>query len=241
MENKEKNTKKTYSDEEVQALLEEKEKELKSKALAWVEEKAQEKAEIRAVAIAEEYRELSAEEKRFEQDKKQLQFYIEEWALPQDMTLWKMMMNRQLGRELWLSLIQTINWIAFVNWRPAVYWETYLSLITKNWYKINVIEETEEKVEVELVWPNWAQKWSFTKKEAEKLWVLSKWVWAKYPIRMMRYKAIRNAQNVLCPEILGWAYLAEEAREIEEVQVEEKEEIKAEEKFNSLQEKYGNI
>ena len=57
----------------------------------------------------------------------------------------------------------------------------------------------------------------------------------------MRYKAIRNAQNVLCPEILGWAYLAEEAREIEEVQVEEKEEIKAEEKFNSLQEKYGNI
>ncbi len=33
-------------------------------------------------------------------------------------------------------------------------------------------------------------------------------------------------KNVLCPEILGWAYLAEEAREIEEAQAEEKEEIK---------------
>ena len=232
---------KLYTQQEVDEIIKQKETEMKEKALVWVEEKSQEKAEIRAIAMAEEYRELSAEEKRFEQDKKQLQFYIEEWALPQDMTLWKMMMNRQLGRELWLSLIQTINWIAFVNWRPAVYWETYLSLITKNWYKINVIEETEEKVEVELVWPNGTQKWSFTKKEAEKLWVLSKWVWAKYPIRMMRYKAIRNAQNVLCPEILGWAYLAEEAKEIEEAQVGEKEEIKVEEKINSLQEKYGNI
>lgn len=232
---------KLYTQQEVEEIIKQKEIEIKEKALVWVEEKAQEKAEIRAQALALQFRELTPEEQQFERDKRQIEFYVAEWALPQDMTLWKMMMNRQLGRELWLSLIQTINWIAFVNWRPAVYWETYLSLITKNWYKINVIEETEEKVEVELVWPNWAQKWSFTKKEAEKLWVLSKWVWAKYPIRMMRYKAIRNAQNVLCPEILGWAYLAEEAREIEEVQVEEKEEIKAEEKFNSLQEKYGNI
>lgn len=213
MENKVKNIKKTYSEEEVQALLEEKEKELKSKALAWVEEKAQEKAEIRAIAIAEGYRELSAEEKRFEQDKKQLEFYIQEWALPQDLTLWKMMMNRQLWRELGLSLIQTINWIAFVNWRPAVYWETYLSLITKNWYKINVIEETEEKVEIELEGPNWKQKWSFTKDEAIKAW-LWKNVYLKYPIRMLRYKAIRNAQNILCPEIMWWAYLVEEEKEI---------------------------
>jgi hypothetical protein len=69
---------KLYTQQEVDEIIKQKETEIKEKALVWVEEKAQEKAEIRAVAIAEEYRELSAEEKRFEQDKKQLQFYIEE-------------------------------------------------------------------------------------------------------------------------------------------------------------------
>lgn len=232
---------KLYTQQEVDEIIKQKETEIKEKALIWVEEKSQEKAEIRAQALALQFRELTPEEQQFERDKKQIEFYVTEWALPEGMNLWKMMINRQLGRELWLSFMQTINGVAFINWKPSVYGETFLSLIVKNWYKIKVLEETEEKVEVELEWPNGTQKWSFTKKEAEKLWVLSKWVWAKYPIRMMRYKAIRNAQNVLCPEILGWAYLAEEAREIEEVQVEEKEEIKAEEKFNSLQEKYGNI
>ena len=233
--------KKTYSEEEVQELLEKQKQELKEQTKEFIEKKSQELWEVKAVRLAEEYRELSLEEKQFHQDKKQIEFYVREWALPEGMNLWKMMICRQLWRELWLSFMQTMNWIAFVNWKPSVYGETYLSLIVKAWYKINVIEETQEKVEIELVWPNGSQKWSFTKKEAEKLWVLSKWVWAKYPIRMMRYKAIRNAQNVLCPDILGWAFLVDEAREIEVAQVEEKEEIKAEEKFNSLQEKYGNI
>lgn len=209
---------KKYTEQEVKELLEKEKIELKEKAKKWADEKAQEIAESRAVIIAEEYRELSAEEKRFEQDKKQLQFYIEQWALPSDMTLGKMMMNRQLGRELWLSLIQTINGIAFVNGRPSVYGETYLSLITKAGYKINVISESEEKVEVELVWPNGTQKGSYTKEEAQKAW-LWKNVYLKYPIRMLRYKAIRNAQNVLCPDILGGAYLYEEEQEIANVTV----------------------
>ena len=32
---------------------------------------------------------------------------------------------------------------------------------------------------------------------------------------MLRYKAIRNAQNILCPEIMWWAYLYEEAQEVQ--------------------------
>jgi hypothetical protein len=42
----------------------------------------------------------------------------------------------------------------------------------------------------------------------------------KYPVRMLRYKAIRNAQNVLCPEIMWGAYLYEEASEIQTGSVE---------------------
>lgn len=211
---------KTYSEEEVKELLEKQKDELRKETVSFISEKsleiAEKKAEVMAIEIAEKNRELSYEEKKFEQDKKELQFYIKEGALPADMTLGKMMINRQLGRELWLTLIQTINWIAFVNWKPSVYWETFLSLIVKHWYKINVLQETEEFVEVELEWPNWKQKWSFSKKEAELAW-LWKNVYLKYPKRMLRYKAIRNAQNILCPEIMWWAYLVDETHEVTNV------------------------
>lgn len=208
---------KTFTQEEVQKLLDLQKEQLRQETVWFIAEKsteiAEKKATNMALIMAEQYKELSIEEKLFEQDKKQLLFYIDDKALPADMTLWKMMMCRQLGRELGLSLIQTINWIAFVNWKPSLFWETYLSLITKNGYKINVLEETEESVEIELVWPNGTQKWKFTKKEAElaQIW---KNVYLKYPKRMLRYKAIRNAQNILCPHITWGAYLTDEAEEV---------------------------
>ena len=217
------NTEKMYSQKELDDILEQERKRLREEAVSYIAEKsteiAEKKANIMALQIAERQKELSIEERLFEQDKQQIQFYIEQQALPTDMTLWKMMMNRQLWRELWLSLIQTINWVAYVRGKPTIYWETYLSLITKNWYKINVLKENEEEVEVELVWKNWSQKWKATKKEAEKAWVW-KDVYLKYPVRMLRYKAIRNAQNVLCPEIMWGAYLYEEASEIQTGSVE---------------------
>lgn len=208
---------KTYSQEEVNELLERQKEDLRKETVTFISEKAMEladkKAQSMALELAEQYKDLSLEERKFEQDKKQLQFYIEEWALPSDMTLGKLMIIRQLWREIWLNLIQCINWIAFVNWKPAVYGETYLSLITKNWYKINVIKETDDEVEIELVWPNGKQNGSFSKKDAELAW-LRKNVYLKYPKRMLRYKAIRNAQNILCPEIMCWANLVDEANEI---------------------------
>jgi len=42
---------------------------------------------------------------------------------------------------------------------------------------------------------------------------------------MLRYKAIRNAQNILCPEIMGGAYLNEEAEEIKRDTTQDIEEI----------------
>ena len=232
--------KETYTQAEVQELLEKQKQELKEQTKEFIDKKSEEIWEAKAIRLAEEYRELTLEEKQFHQDKKQIEFYVAEWALPEGMNLWKMMICRQLWRELGLSFMQTMNGIAFVNWKPSVYGETYLSLIVKNWYKINVLEENEEKVEIELDWPNGKQKWSFTKKEAEKLWILNKGVWSKYPVRMMRYKAIRNAQNVLCPEILGWAYLFDEAKEIEEEQEKIVNEEKIEEKVEDLKDKYLN-
>lgn len=208
---------KNFTQEEVDEMLENQKENLRKETVWFIAEKsteiAEKKANKLAIKIADEYKDLTIEQKQFEQDKKQIEFYIEQWALPSDMTLGKMMINRQLWRELGLSLIQTINWIAFVNWRPSVYWETYLALITKNWYKINVIKETQEEVEIELEWRNWKQKGKFTKEEAQKAW-LWKNVYLKYPTRMLRYKAIRNAQNILCPEIMWWAYLQEEAEEL---------------------------
>ncbi len=210
-------TQETYTALEVRGLLIQQQEDLKETAKEWVLEQAEllapKLAKSQAIVLADEYRELTPRLKDLENDKKELQFYIDDWAIPEDMTLGKMVMCRQLGKELWLSLIQTMNWIAFIHWKPAIYWETYLSLITKNKYKINVISESVEKVEVELDWPNWKQKGSFTQKEAETAW-LWKGVYLKYPARMLRYRAIRNAQNVLCPEIMWGAYLVDEAEEI---------------------------
>lgn len=207
---------KKYTQEQLDKKLEEQKVKLKSEVKDWVDEKATELSEVRAVTLANEYKEKSPRMKELEDDKQELQFYIDGWALPSDMTLAKMVMNRQLWKELWLSLIQTINGVAFVNGKPAVYGETYLSLITKAGYRIEVLEESNEKVEIELISPDWKhkQKWSYTKEEAKKAWQ-RKNVFLKYPKRMLRYKAIRNAQNVMCPHIMWGAYLVDEAEEID--------------------------
>lgn len=213
---------KSYSQEEVNKLLDLQKEELRRETVGFIAEKsteiAEKKAETLAVQLAEQYRDLTLEEKQFEQDKKQLEFYIWQNAMPSDMTLGKLMMCRQLWRELGLSLIQTINGIAFIKWKPSVYGETYLALITKHWYKINVISESNESVEVELEWPSWKAIWKFTKEDAQ-LAGLRKDTYLKYPRRMLRYKAIREAQNILCPNILWWAYLTDEAIESQNIRV----------------------
>jgi hypothetical protein len=85
------NTEKMYSQKELDDILEQERKRLREEAVSYIAEKsteiAEKKANIMALQIAERQKELSIEERLFEQDKQQIQFYIEQQALPTDMTL----------------------------------------------------------------------------------------------------------------------------------------------------------
>lgn len=207
------NDEKKYSENELKLILEKQEIELRAKVKDYIDEKADEKAEIRALAIVEENKEISPEMRRFEESKKMIQYYIQGGALPADMTEPKMMMLKEFWGNLGLSLMECISWMAFIKWKPSVYWAVFISLLTRNNYKIKFIKKTAEECEVELEWPNWKAKWFFNKEMAVKAGIW-KDVYLKYPERMLSYKAIREAQNFLCPEILWWVYLVEEAWEI---------------------------
>lgn len=204
---------KMYTQKELDALLDLQKDELKEKSKDWVREKAEEIAKSQALVLAEEYKELSPMMKKFEEDKKVIQYYIAWWALPADMNEQKMMMLKNFWEALGLSLMECITWMCFINGRPALYGSVYISMLTRNWYKIEFLEKTAEKVKVKLTWPNWEQEWYFDKKMAESAWIWKN-VYLKYPTRMLSYKAIRDAQNFLCPDILGWVPLVEEADEI---------------------------
>lgn len=237
----------TYNQEQLDKKLEDQKKELLEKTKDFINEKSEEiakwKAKKIALVLANEYKELSPEMKKFEDNKKMVQYYVEWWALPSDMNEQKMMMLKEFWAWMWLSLMECISWMAFINWRPAVYWSVYLWLLTKNKYKITFIKKTPEEVEVELEWPNWKQKWYFSKEMAQAAWIWKN-VYLKYPTRMLSYKAIREAQNFLCPEILWWVILLEEADEypeVKQIETEEQKEEKAEQKQKDLQEKYKNL
>jgi len=207
----------TFTKDEVETLLLERENQVKEKTKNWVLEKAEElaekRAESKALVIAEQYKWLSQEMKKFEEEKIMIEYYQKDWALPWDLTVWKALMLKQFGWSLWLSFMECITWMCFINWRPALYWSVYLSLLTRNGYKIEFLEKTTEKVKVRITWKNWSQEWYFDKKMAETAWIWKN-VYLKYPETMLSYKAIRAAQKFLCPEILGWIPLVEEADEI---------------------------
>ena len=68
---------KIFTEKEVKLMLEKQEIELRAKVKDYIEDKATEKAEIRALTIAENYKELSTEMKKFQQDKEMIQYYIQ--------------------------------------------------------------------------------------------------------------------------------------------------------------------
>lgn len=233
-------TEKTYSQVEVDKLLEAQKENLKEETKDWVNNKAKEIAEGKAIVLAEDYKELSPEMKSFEDSKKMIQYYIEGWALPSDMNEQKMMMLKWFWDTMWLSLMECINWMAFINGRPTIYGSVFLGLLVKNKYKITFLTKTEVEVEVEIEWPNGKQKWYFSEEMAKTAWIWKN-VYLKYPIRMLSYKAIREAQNFLCPEILWGVVLAEEVNEypnLDKEKVEEEKKEKLENRKAEVLEKY---
>lgn len=207
---------KTYTQKELDWILEMHTVELKEKAKDWVHEKAISLApaiaEKRANEIAQNYIEKSPLAKKFEEDKAMIWFLKEWWAIPTSINIAQAMIIKLQCDALWIAFVDWLKWMCFINWILFIYWPVFLSLMTKNKYKIKFIEKTDIRVEVEISWPNWIMNGSFTKKQAE-LAGLRKNVYLKHPTTMLTYKAVRDAQKWLCPEVLWALPLVEEADE----------------------------
>lgn len=209
---------KSYTQKEVDEMLQKQKEELRKETVWFIAEKsaeiAEKKAESLALVKAEEYKELSPTMKKFQEEKEMVQYYANWGALPSDLNEAKLMMMKELAKPLWLWLMECISWMAFINWKPTIYGSVYLSLLTKKWINIEFLEKTSEKCKVKLTNENWkSMEWYFDKTMAVRAGIWKN-VYLKYPETMLSYKAIREAQKFLCPEILGWMNLVEEEQEI---------------------------
>lgn len=161
----------------------------------------------------EKYKWTSWTLKEFAEQKTIVNYYALQQALPKWMNEWQTLMAIQAWKEMWLSFIQAINWLYFVNWRLCIYWEVMVSQVVKNWYKLNFIESTSSICKVEMTAPDWNSiTEEFTYEEATKAGRTWKWVWKTQPKIMLRYKAIRQAIKFLAPHLLGWTITVEEAQ-----------------------------
>lgn len=197
---------------EAKQEFEEEKKKLREESVEFLQKKSEELAEKKALVIAEKYKELSPRMREFREQKEIVEFYVSWNALPIDMTAPKMLVMLEAWKALWLTFMECMTWMAFIKWRLTIFWPVYLSIISRAWYKIKFLNKDAKKVEVKLSWPNWEMSWEYTQEMAEKagLW---KDVYLKYPTRMLSYKAIREVQNFLCPEIMWGVILAEEINE----------------------------
>ena len=156
--------------------------------------------------------EVSDEFKKWREQKTMIGWYLEEKALPKDMTAGQAMMVIELGKNIGLNMMEAFQGIAFVNGRPSIWWEIAVSLMTKAGYKIEFIESTATKCKAKVSWPNGSMEDEFTLEEAKKAGWLQKSfsVWHTNPKLMLRYKVISNIRKFLCPWVLGWLLLKEE-------------------------------
>ena len=182
--------------------------ELREKAEKWAEEKANEKA----IAIANKEKILSLELKSFEDLKTQIKYYSDGWALPKGLSEAQAMMTVQMGKQMWMSMFEALQWIWYVNGKMIIYWEVMISQLTKAGYKIEFIKTDANICEVKISWANWEITETFKIEQAKNAWwVKSFWPWKDQPHLMLRYKAIRQWMKFLCPEVMSWLTTYEEA------------------------------
>lgn len=179
--------------------------------------------EERALEIAHKYKEQSPEMKLFNEKKAQISFYKDQWALPKDDTVGMLMIKEQMGRQLGLSFMESMNGLGFINWKVAIYWEVLLSQLTKAWVEIKFSESKADTVTVEMKyqWNSWESTQTLAEWQERKIAPATKadkwyWTspWTKYPETMLRYKAVRHVSKFLCPHLLGALPIMEDAYEV---------------------------
>jgi len=194
-------------------MIEEEKAELRIKAENWAEEKANSKAMI----IAEQERALSIQEKQFNTLRNEVKYYADWWALPSKMTEAQAMMTIQMWKQMNMNMFEALQGIWYVNWKMIIYWEVMVSQLTKAGYRVKLNTSNAEKCNLTITWKNWKITEEFTIEQAKKAgWVKGFWPWQSQPHMMLRYKAIRQWIKFLAPEVMsGLSTYEEVTTEIE--------------------------
>ena len=197
---------------EYEEKLEKEKKELRVKAEKWSEDKANKKA----ITLFEEEKELSNSMKQFKDQKEQMTWLQEQWALPEWDTAGQIMMKIRIGSQLWLNEYQSITWLAFIKWKLAIWGKVFVGLITSAGYKISFDEWSNEKCTCTIT--KWEESMTdtYTIEDAKNAGLYPSNAyspWTKHTKKMLAYKVVNNIASFLCPHVIWWAIIADDARE----------------------------
>lgn len=107
------------------------------------------------------------------------------------------------GRELGLSPMQAIQGIYVVNGRPSVAGKTLLAKVRQAGHRVEVSgdDKTGRCTITRADDPENPHTEEFTWAEAERAKLTGKDTWKYYPKKMLRWRAISNCVDFVCPEV----------------------------------------
>lgn len=163
----------------------------------------------------------------FEKIKTIAEYFVQSNALPKGVdNAWKLVMVLQAGKDLWLSVTQSMAGIALINWVVTVFGNVWALMMKRAWYDWRVIESTSKICKIKI--RKWESEDKATKtdevqysyEEAKFAWII-KWPRLSYPQEMLYWKCLARARKRVCPEILEWIAIYEDYQEIEKPIIDE--------------------
>ncbi len=127
------------------------------------------------------------------------------------------------GKESGLGAMESLNAFYIVNGKITMYGAAVISQLKRSGYRLKWGECDIKKVSVTIISPDGDEHTeSYTMEQGVKTGQTGKEPWQKYPINMLRWRALGNAVRFFCPEVIYGHYIKEdieaspdEAREID--------------------------
>lgn len=226
-------------EKEFNEKLEREKIELRKKAEEWSEKKSEEKA----LELFNKEKEISNDMKVFNDEQIRLGWLHEQGALPEWDTAGQIMMKIRIWKQLGLNEYQSITWLAFIKGKLAIWGKVFVWLITSAGYKINFDKWTNETCKCTISKGDESMTDEYTIKDAKEAGLYPSNAyspWTKHTKKMLAYKVVNNISSFLCPHIIGWALIADDARdelrgEKEEIEAPTQKEIQ-----NNINNKFAN-
>ena len=149
----------------------------------------------------------------FEKIKAVAEYFVTAKALPKWIdNAGKLVMIMQAGRDLGLSVTQSMSGLAIINGIVTVYGGVAATLMKRAGYRwtvgpmVNCPDGDKKDVMRQLkIWhidsPETVANIEYRRSEATRAWLVTKDVWKTYPDTMMYRKLLAKARKEFCPEV----------------------------------------